>query len=110
MGMIESGVKYKIIFEASKLYEPAQDGVKRYIEELLKEIYLLLKDDNTVQFDLLLGKHIVPIQDCFIIDKKGRIVKNEILFSNEFLFFKEGVIMNVLMMIFVVFFYEPLLY
>ena len=82
--------KYTVLFEASKLYQANQDGVKRYIEELLKELFLQTKDIEDIQIDLLLGKHIVPIEDYFIENEDGEVAKNGIIYANDIYFFKEG--------------------
>lgn len=87
---------YKILFEASKLYEVGQDGVKRYVSELLKELYLQTMNDETLQIDLLLGKHIIPIEEYFFENHLGEIEKKGSAIANDIFLFKEGLIMNLL--------------
>jgi glycosyltransferase involved in cell wall biosynthesis len=74
---------YKILIEVSKLQMPYNDGIKRYVLELVKEIKELAQNNPKWQIDLYDGERTFPIREVQLkkyIDKlKGNIpVKNKI--------------------------------
>ncbi len=88
---------YKILIEASKLYQPQQDGVKRYVTELIEALLLLENKNKNIQIDLLFGKNFIPLQIFYSNEyKQGVIKKNSGTYSWEIQNFKMGFTMGIL--------------
>ncbi len=99
--MSEEKKKYRILIEASKIYQKNQDGVKRYLDELIRELYFFNQENKEFEIDLLLGRNIFPLEklnlyndnELHISIDTNQYVAN---FDWEMKNFKMGMIMNIL--------------
>ena len=77
--------KYSILIEASKIFENGNDGIKRYVVELLKELKNVVLNQNSYwDIDLKVHKRIIPLKQ--VIFNADKIVREENTKDNNIIF------------------------